>query len=173
MHKLRGLALASDFALATLASQPELIEGLQAGDGATLIQPPTLAPDNRAEWPRLLRRFRHAESTRLVWRDVIAGDPVGSILAGSTELAESCLQLGLQALEAEFAERSGVVRAADGSVQRLIVFGLGKLGGGELNFSSDIDLVYAYEHEGESDGVRALAASDYFARLGQQLAKLL
>ncbi len=173
MHKLRELARASDFALATLASQPLLIERLHADDGAAPIEPPQLTPEERAEWPRLLRRYRHAESTRLVWRDVIAGDPVGSILAGSTELAETCLRIGLDALETEFAQRSGVVRAADGSVQRLIVFGLGKLGGGELNFSSDVDLVYAYEHDGESDGVRALAASDYFARIGQQLAKLL
>ena len=173
MHKLRQLALASDFALATLTSQPALIERLQADDGKASITPPQLTPDNRTEWPRLLRRYRHAESTRLVWRDVIAGDPVGTILTGSTELAETCLRIGLDALEADFAQRSGVVRAADGSVQRLIVFGLGKLGGGELNFSSDVDLVYAYQHDGESDGARALAASDYFARLGQQLAKLL
>ena len=68
---------------------------------------------------------------------------------------------------------SASVRATDGSVQRLVVFGLGKLGGGELNFSSDVDLVYAYPQDGESDGARALAAEDYFARLGQQLAKLL
>ncbi|MEO5962423.1 MAG: bifunctional [glutamate--ammonia ligase]-adenylyl-L-tyrosine phosphorylase/[glutamate--ammonia-ligase] adenylyltransferase [Thermomonas sp.] len=173
MAKLRELALASDFALATLASQPTLIARLQADDGTASIEPPGLTPDNRAEWPRLLRRYRYAESTRLVWRDVIAGDPVGTILAGSTQLAEACLRIGLEALEADFAQRSGVVRAADGSVQRLIVFGLGKLGGGELNFSSDVDLVYAYEHDGESDGTRVLAASDYFARLGQQLAKLL
>ncbi|MDQ3038649.1 MAG: bifunctional [glutamate--ammonia ligase]-adenylyl-L-tyrosine phosphorylase/[glutamate--ammonia-ligase] adenylyltransferase [Pseudomonadota bacterium] len=173
MHALRQLASASDFALATLAQQPWLIERLHADGGAAAIEAPQLTPDNRAEWPRLLRRYRQAESTRLVWRDVIAGDPVGSILAGSTELAETCLRIGLEALEAEFSQRSGVVRALDGSPQRLIVFGLGKLGGGELNFSSDVDLVYAYEHDGESDGARALAASDYFARLGQQLAKLL
>ncbi len=173
VRKLHALAQASDFALATLARQPALVECLQADDGMAPFEPPRLGADNRAEWPRLLRRYRHAESTRLVWRDVIAGDPVGSILAGSTALAESCLQIGLDALEAEFAQRSGMVRAADGSVQRLIVFGLGKLGGGELNFSSDVDLVYAYEHDGESDGARKLAASDYFARLGQQLAKLL
>ncbi len=173
MHKLRALALASDFALATLARQPALVVSLHADDGTAVIAPPRLASDTRAEWPRLLRHYRHAESTRLVWRDVIAGDPVGSILAGSTELAETCLRIGLEALEADFAQRSGVVRASDGTVQRLIVFGLGKLGGGELNFSSDVDLVYAYELDGESDGARTLAASDYFARLGQQLAKLL
>jgi glutamate-ammonia-ligase adenylyltransferase len=173
LRKLRELALASDFALATLSSQPMLVDRLRADDGMAVIAPPRLILENRDDWPRLLRRYRHAESTRLVWRDVIAGDAVGRILRGSTELAESCLQIALKALEADFAQRFGVVRAADGSLQRLVVFGLGKLGGGELNFSSDVDLVYAYEHDGESDGVRALTASDYFARLGQQLAKLL
>ena len=173
MAKLQQLAIASDFALATLATQPGLIERLYADDGSTPSPPPALEAGNRADWPRLLRRHRQAESTRLVWRDVIAGDPVDAILAGSTALAESCLQIALAALETEFAERFGTVRDGDGHAQRLVVFGLGKLGGGELNFSSDIDLVYAYEHEGESDGARSLAASDYFARLGQQLAKLL
>ena len=100
-------------------------------------------------------------------------DDVDATLAGSTALAETCLQSALDALEAEFAQRFGMVRAADGTAQRLVVFGLGKLGGGELNFSSDVDLVYAYPQDGESDGPRALAAEDYFARLGQQLAKLL
>ena len=170
---LRKLALASDFALATLAAQPELIERLHADTGAMPVPLPVLDAGNRADWPRLLRRFRQAESTRLVWRDVIAGDAVDAILAGSTALAETCLQVALEALEGEFAQRFGNVRDVEGNPQRLVVFGLGKLGGGELNFSSDIDLVYAYEHEGESDGARSLAASDYFARLGQQLAKLL
>ena len=170
---LRKLALASDFALATLAAQPELIECLHADTGAMPVPLPVLDAGNRADWPRLLRRFRQAESTRLVWCDVIAGDAVDAILAGSTALAETCLQVALEALEGEFAQRFGNVRDVEGNPQRLVVFGLGKLGGGELNFSSDIDLVYAYEHEGESDGARSLAASDYFARLGQQLAKLL
>lgn len=173
MAKLNRLAIASDFALATLATQPGLIERLHLEDGAEPTSPPVLEATNRADWPRLLRRYRQAESTRLVWRDVIAGDAVDAILAGSTALAESCLHRALDALEAEFAQRFGNLRNAEGQVQRLVVFGLGKLGGGELNFSSDIDLVYAYEHEGESDGARALAAADYFARLGQQLAKLL
>jgi len=173
MVKLRALAIASDFALATLVAQPALLERLHADDGLAPSPPPLLEAGNRADWPRLLRRYRQAESTRLVWRDVIAGDAVDAILAGSTALAETCLQLALGALETEFAQRFGVLRDAGGRAQRLVVFGLGKLGGGELNFSSDIDLVYAYEHDGESDGARGITASDYFARLGQQLAKLL
>jgi glutamate-ammonia-ligase adenylyltransferase len=173
VDKLRRLAVASDFAMATLAAQPGLIERLHADDGATPLPLPVLAADQPDEWPRLLRRYRHAVSTVLAWRDIVAGDPVEAIIAGSTALADACLRIALEALEAGFAARYGVVRDTDGEVQRLVVFGMGKLGGGELNFSSDIDLVYAYEREGVSDGARALDAQDYFARLGQQLAKLL
>ena len=169
---LTKLATASDFAIDTLASQPALLDRLLA-DARTPLPPPVLESDQREAWPRLLRRYRHAESTRLVWRDVIDGEDVEAILAGSSALADHCLQLALTALEGEFAQRFGVVREDAGRVQRLVVFGLGKLGGCELNFSSDVDLVYAYESEGESDGARALPAQDYFARLGQQLAKLL
>ncbi|HTL15107.1 MAG TPA: bifunctional [glutamate--ammonia ligase]-adenylyl-L-tyrosine phosphorylase/[glutamate--ammonia-ligase] adenylyltransferase [Thermomonas sp.] len=175
LDKLRTLALASDFALATLATQPALLARLHEDDGAMPLPPPVLDAGNRADWARLLRRHRQAESTRLVWRDAVAGDPVEAILAGSTTLAEDCLRSALAALEAEFAGRFGQLREADGAPRRLVVFALGKLGGGELNFSSDVDLVYAYDGDGNamSDGERPLAAQDYFARLGQQLARLL
>src|SRR5690606_3930890 len=106
-------------------------------------------------------------------RDVQGLDAIADTLQGATVLAEACLGLALDALEAAFAARHGVVRDADGKVQRLVVFALGKLGGGELNFSSDVDLVYAFPRGGESDGPRPLGAEDYFARLGQQLARLL
>jgi glutamate-ammonia-ligase adenylyltransferase len=168
---LRALALASDFAIETVLRQPALLASL--ADGAAPLPSPVLSTESLADWGGMLRRHRTAGSTRLIWRDVAGLDDVDATLAGSTRLAEQCLQLALDALEGEFAQRFGQVRAADGSVQRLVVFGLGKLGGGELNFSSDVDLVYAYPHDGESDGTRSLAAEDYFARLGQQLAKLL
>ena len=171
--KLARVALASDFAIDTLLRQPELLARLTLDDGAQPLPMPELHAAPRGDWQVLLRRYRTAGSTRLVWRDVLGLDDVEATLAGSTRLAETCLQVALDALEAEFAQRYGVVRDRDGEAQRLVVFGLGKLGGGELNFSSDIDLVYAYPHDGESDGARALAAEDYFARLGQQLAKLL
>ncbi|WP_049887161.1 bifunctional [glutamate--ammonia ligase]-adenylyl-L-tyrosine phosphorylase/[glutamate--ammonia-ligase] adenylyltransferase [Xanthomonas albilineans] len=164
--------LASDFLLDTLCRQPALLAHLAQPDPAPLPLP-VLDPAQPATWPALLRRYRAAASACLVWRDVVGLDDVETTLAGSTQLAEDCLALALQALESEFAARHGVVRAADGSVQRLVVFGLGKLGGGELNFSSDVDLVYAYPQGGDSDGARPLAAEEYFARLGQRLARLL
>ena len=170
--RVSRVALASDFAIETLRRQPALLEHLAGADPGPLPAP-VLDPLQPAAWPVLLRLYRAAASTRLVWRDVLGLDDVDAILAGSTGLAEDCLRLALAAVEGEFAERHGTVRDAAGVAQRLVVFGLGKLGGGELNFSSDIDLVYAYPHDGESDGRRSLAAEDYFARLGQRLAKLL
>ena len=163
---------ASDFAAETLRRQPGLEQRLLANSSRP-IEPPDLAPDRRDQWPALLRRYRAAESTRLAWRDILGLDEVDATLAGSTALAQTCLQLALAALEEEFAARHGVIRRADGSPQRLVVFALGKLGGSELNFSSDVDLVYGYEEDGDSDGPRPLAAEQYYARLGQQLARLL
>jgi len=169
---MQTLAMVSDFAIDTLIRQPDLLSRLCA-DSTAALPVPVLDPALRQEWPAMLRRYRSAESTRLIWRDVIEGANVDEILAGSTRLAESCLRIGLEALEAEFVQRHGELRNPDGAPQRLVVFGLGKLGGGELNFSSDIDLVYGYAEEGESTGPRVVSAQDYFARLGQQLAKLL
>ncbi|PPU48122.1 bifunctional glutamine synthetase adenylyltransferase/deadenyltransferase [Xanthomonas arboricola] len=171
-RQLEQVALASEFALDTLARQPALLQHLAQPDPPPLPLP-VLDPAQPQAWSAQLRRYRSAESTRLVWRDVLDLDSVDATLAGATRLAETCLQCGLQALEQQFRDRHGQVIAEDGSVQRLVVFGLGKLGGGELNFSSDVDLVYAYPQGGQSDGARPLAAEEYFARLGQQLAKLL
>ncbi|HZF98052.1 MAG TPA: glutamine-synthetase adenylyltransferase, partial [Pseudoxanthomonas sp.] len=172
-ERVRRLLVASDFALETLCRQPNLLAAWLEDDGTRPIAPPVLEAGEAERWPTQLRRYRAAESARLVWRDVLGQAPVEEILEGAVGLAEACLQAALRALEEEFAQRHGVVRSAVGEAQRLVVFGLGKLGGGELNFSSDIDLVYAYSEGGQSDGPRPLAAEEYFARLGQRLARLL
>ncbi len=176
MERLHRLAITSDFALGVLHRDHALLRRLVADPDAPAAPPPVLDPDQAEAWPRLLRRYRTAESARLAWRDVNGLDDVEATLAGSTRLAETCLQLALSALEGEFARRHGRVRGEGddaGAEVRLVVFGLGKLGGGELNFSSDVDLVFAYAGPGTSDGPRPLPAETYFARLGQALAKLL
>ncbi|GAB3734680.1 bifunctional [glutamate--ammonia ligase]-adenylyl-L-tyrosine phosphorylase/[glutamate--ammonia-ligase] adenylyltransferase [Luteimonas pelagia] len=170
-ERLRALAVASDFALDTLVRQPGLLGRLVDDPGAMPSAPDPAMPS--PEWPSALRRWRAAASTRLVWRDLAGADAVTDTLAGSTAIAESALRAGLAHLEPGMVERHGTLRDGAGAPQRLVVFGLGKLGGAELNFSSDIDLVYGFASPGESDGRRALAAEDWCARLGQQLARLL
>ncbi|MDQ3269138.1 MAG: bifunctional [glutamate--ammonia ligase]-adenylyl-L-tyrosine phosphorylase/[glutamate--ammonia-ligase] adenylyltransferase, partial [Pseudomonadota bacterium] len=171
--RVSRVATISDFAVDTMVRQPPLLLRLLADDGHAPEPAPVLSAHNRDDWAMLLRRHRSAESTRLIWRDACGLDDVDATLAGSTRLAETCLQIALAALEGEFVQRHGIVRDSDGHPQRLVVFGLGKLGGEELNFSSDVDLVYGHERSGDSDGARPLGAEAYFTRLGQQLAKLL
>ena len=167
--KFARLALASDFAVETLVRQPELMSSLD--EPAT--QPPCLEPNREADWPGQLRRWRAAESTRLIWRDLDGTDTVEATLAGSSWIAEQALQTALRAVSGVVQSRHGVVRNAAGEPQSLVVFGLGKLGGRELNFSSDIDLIYAFAEHGDSDGSRPLDAENYFTRIGQRLAQLL
>lgn len=166
---LEALLLASDFAVDVLCRQPEGAAELRAPHIAT----PALQGLSREDAMRALRRWRALQSARLVYRDVNALDSVEQTLAGSSRIADLALQAALQWIETDFQTSFGVCRSANGEPLRLIVFGLGKLGGQELNFSSDVDLVYAYAEGGESDGARSLDAEAYFTRQGQALFKLM
>ena len=165
---LRPLAIASDFALDVLRRRPTLLPVRHLEP-----PPPALDPLQPESAMGMLRRWRAAASCALIARDVDGLDRVETTLAGSSRIAETALALALAQAEGELAPRFGRACDADGRPQRLVVFGLGKLGGGELNFSSDIDLVYAYPRRGSTDGERALDAEPYFVRLGQRLAQLL
>ncbi len=166
---LERLLLASDFAFGVLRDQPNALTAL---DGP-FPSAPILDPAMPAAWPAQLRRWRARASLRLVWRDVAGLDTVDDTLAGTSAVADTAIEVALAAVEAQIAQSHGVIRDADGNAQRLLVFGLGKLGGGELNFSSDVDLVFAYAAHGVSDGMRPLDAEAYYARIGQRLIQLL
>lgn len=177
IERLSPVFAASDFALETLCRWPDAVAGLDA-----LIDDPR-TPRQRwvAAWPAVddasamaeLRRFRRLECVRLVARDVLGLDDVPATLRALTELAEECIERALTQAEAGFVSRFGLPRGPNGTPQRLVVFGMGKLGGGELNFSSDIDLILAFPEAGASDGPRSLDNEDWFARIGQRLAQLL
>ena len=120
-----------------------------------------------------IRRYRCREAVRLIWRDVNGLDTVEETVAGSSALAESCLSSAYEFAERTLSKRHGVPRNETGERQRLVILGLGKLGGGELNFSSDIDLILAFPENGASDGTPSIANEAWFARCGQLITKLL
>ncbi|RDD82154.1 bifunctional [glutamate--ammonia ligase]-adenylyl-L-tyrosine phosphorylase/[glutamate--ammonia-ligase] adenylyltransferase [Dyella tabacisoli] len=177
-ERIRRTILASDFAFDTWLRQPQLLapqglERLRSGnDAGTRIEAVRLVADE-TESLALLRRFRHAEALRLVFRDVNGLDQLSETLAATSTLYEALLGAALGWSEQALAARYGHSRDHDGALQRMVVVGFGKLGGSELNFSSDIDLVLAYPQGGQSDGSRSLDNSEYFVRLGRQLVRLL
>jgi glutamate-ammonia-ligase adenylyltransferase len=175
---LDRVLLASDYAFESFLQAPELLgpelvrlmnDPRHADARITPFASPLSDADFRAE----LRRFRRRESIRLIWRDVNAVDQVETTLAGASVLADTCIELALRHAERQIADRHGVIRMESGEPQRLVVLALGKLGGNELNFSSDVDLVLAYEEPGTSDGTRAIDAETWYSRVSQHLISLL
>lgn len=122
---------------------------------------------------RLLRRFRRREMLRIGWRDLAGLAPTAEVLADLSRLADACVAQALRWHEQALMRRHGAPRDAAGEPVGLVVLGMGKLGGLELNYSSDIDLIFTYESEGETDGERSLANSQFFIRLGQKLIRAL
>ena len=120
-----------------------------------------------------LRRLRRRELVRIAWRDLAGLAPLGETLAELSQLADAAIAAALDFARRALEARYGVPRSASGEPQELVVLGMGKLGGRELNFSSDVDLVFLYPEPGETDGRRPVANEDYFTRLGQSLIRLL
>ena len=170
---LPRLLLASDFAFDTLRQVPGLLADLDARVHDTRPPAARWQPGDNG-FQSALRRFRRGESVRLIARDLLGLDTVADTLAGSSRLADTCIGLALDEAVKRVAARHGVIVDADGRVQPPVVFALGKLGGDELNFSSDVDLVFAYAGGGQdSDGAVPLAPDAWHARIVRQFAQLL
>jgi len=117
-----------------------------------------------------LRMLRRREMVRIAWRDLAGLADLSEVMATLSELADACVHEALDKLHAWACARYGTPRGAHSrQPQSLVVLGLGKLGGGELNFSSDIDLIFAYPEEGETAGAQVLSNHEFFIRLGQSL----
>jgi glutamate-ammonia-ligase adenylyltransferase len=120
-----------------------------------------------------LRRLRRREMVRIAWRDLTGAAPVDEVLRELSDLADAAIRAALAFAARSLEPRYGRGRSTAGEAQELVVLAMGKLGGRELNFSSDIDLVFLYPEAGETDGRRPVANEEYFTRLGQSLIRLL
>jgi glutamate-ammonia-ligase adenylyltransferase len=124
--------------------------------------------------PRLtLRRFRHREMLRIGYDDIIRGLPLEVTTLDLSDLAEACVEVACRLARARVEARHGAPSGRDGRAARFVVLGLGKLGGQELNYSSDIDLIFLYDVEGQTSGPRAVSNAEFFARMGGELVRLL
>jgi [glutamine synthetase] adenylyltransferase / [glutamine synthetase]-adenylyl-L-tyrosine phosphorylase len=120
-----------------------------------------------------LRRMRRLELVRIAWRDLAGWAPLEETLADLTHFADAAIAAACELAARPLQQRYGTPRSATGEVQPLLIVGMGKLGGGELNFSSDVDLLLLFPEHGETDGARPVSNEEYFTRLGQSLIRLL
>jgi len=120
-----------------------------------------------------LRRFRHRYLLHVLWREIAGKASLDETLLALSDLADRLLEAAAGYAERQMQERFGVVRDDAGEAVPLVILGMGKLGGHELNFSSDIDLIFLFPGGDESDGDRSLSPVEYFARMSRQIVALL
>jgi glutamate-ammonia-ligase adenylyltransferase len=129
--------------------------------------------DDDVRFMDVLRRFRRRQLVRIAWRDLDGLADVETVLGELSLLADLCIRAACRRAVAALEARHGIPRGEDGAPLELMVLGMGKLGGGELNFSSDIDLVFLFPSHGETVGPRPMEHEEYFARVGRRVAQLL
>ncbi|MCY9852915.1 bifunctional [glutamate--ammonia ligase]-adenylyl-L-tyrosine phosphorylase/[glutamate--ammonia-ligase] adenylyltransferase [Vibrio mediterranei] len=126
------------------------------------------------EGHRVLRRFRNREMTYIAWRDFTSDWSLEQSLHHLSMLAEAMIFETYQWQYKACCLEWGTPCNAEGEAQPMLIIGMGKLGGGELNFSSDIDLIFTYPENGETQGTRrSIANAQFFTRLGQRIIKAL
>jgi glutamate-ammonia-ligase adenylyltransferase len=120
-----------------------------------------------------LRKFRNLELARIAWRDLAGWDDLERSLLDLSALADGVVAAALAYAEDALAQRYGRPATGSGKSAPLLVLGMGKLGGRELNYSSDIDLVFLYPDDAQLPGREQSDLEEYFRRVAQLLIKLL
>ena len=122
-----------------------------------------------------LRKLRNRVMMRLIWRDFSRQCRAQETVQQVSLLAEFCIQTAVACAGQELRERFGQPIGADsGNVQNLVTLAMGKLGAGELNLSSDIDLIFVYPESGQTEGGRkSVSNQEYFIKVGQRVITLL
>ena len=188
-HSLAWVWSGSEFAATVCRQQPDAFLALaERGELGTVRTLDAMAAELGAaladcpdddELGRRLRRFRNLEMLRIVWAELIRSVELEPSMAALSGLAEACLRGALGVLHPAACRLWGTPTGAEsGAPQELLVLAMGKLGGGELNLSSDIDLIFAYPEAGETvpapgSAARALDNQEFFLRLARKLIRAL
>ncbi|MBA4143225.1 MAG: bifunctional [glutamate--ammonia ligase]-adenylyl-L-tyrosine phosphorylase/[glutamate--ammonia-ligase] adenylyltransferase [Nitrosospira sp.] len=170
----------SRYARHLLESQPEL-----RADLTQSLQRPFLGdemqaflnanfnvPKDEPGLERVLRSLRKRVMLRLASRDLGGLADLPEVMKTMTDLAEAAIAFALKYQQAwltapgRFGQPEG---GESGAIQQMLVIAMGKLGGGELNVSSDVDLIFVYPEDGKTTGHRSISNHDFFARLGRKL----
>ncbi|HXD86929.1 MAG TPA: bifunctional [glutamate--ammonia ligase]-adenylyl-L-tyrosine phosphorylase/[glutamate--ammonia-ligase] adenylyltransferase [Urbifossiella sp.] len=176
------LLAASQFFADTLAAYPELLEAIRSPQrrSPTVVE---LAAELRSAMDaaaddagvlRAIRRFRARHQLRIGVSDILRDRPLEEVAKELSRLADAAVEAALAFALRAAIQRSGKPMTAEGKPASLTAFAFGKLGGDELNYSSDIDLLFVYDHDGETAGKRTgLSNAEFFAEVIRTVVRLL
>ena len=173
----------SDFLSQFLIGHPELLDTLLRSDTMTPVKskeelrvelmPVLDAADGYEDVLDAVRRFRNIELIRIGINDIAEEAGLLEVCGQMTSLAELSIDVALRMSEKEVMARYGVPFLSDGSEATISVIGMGKLGGGEMNYSSDLDLIFIYSGAGETKGPKVISNQEYFAKVAQRVISFL
>ncbi|MBM3983016.1 MAG: bifunctional [glutamate--ammonia ligase]-adenylyl-L-tyrosine phosphorylase/[glutamate--ammonia-ligase] adenylyltransferase [Planctomycetes bacterium] len=122
---------------------------------------------------RAIRRFRDRHTLRIGISDVVRDRPLEEVTRELARLADACVEVALQHALRTVAARFGVPMTPDGPPAKVTALAFGKLGGDELNYSSDIDLMFVYDADGETNRRAGVTNAEFFARVVGEVVRLL
>jgi len=175
----------SEFLSKILISHPELLDSLVVRSGLSVIKTKETMQeeldvlleqsDYFEDRLNILRRYRNEEFLRIGLNDIHGKLLQGEVTSQLSLLGEACLAAAFRLAVAELQrfgrpiwQREGVTAEAN-----LAIIAMGKLGGGELNYHSDLDIIFVYDHQGYTDGEKQISNHEYFAKLAQKIISIL
>lgn len=189
---LISLFSTSQFLSRIFIQHPEILDSLVSGAHALAYKDPETLErdlaallaeaDNYEDKLEILRRFRNEEFLRLAMSDTHGKTPQGELTSQLSSLADACLKQATAIAREELIPRFGLPFCKEsGEEAGFAIVGMGKLGGMELNYHSDLDIIFIYEGEGETrpvegtepDRFKGQTNPEYFARLAQRIISVL
>lgn len=178
---LHRLLQASQFASQTLARWPEMLEPIVAAlpDTEYFAEQRLVHycqdVSSEEEFMSALRVWRNEQQVYLIWQEVLESPELPLRLTRISHVADLAITAAEDFAVDQLVKKYGLPALCpfSGEPQRLVVLGMGKLGAGELNLSSDIDLIFAYPTEGETQGERKVTHGEFFTRVGRKIIQYL
>lgn len=157
-----------------LAASGDLTRTYKTGEMALIVQRARKRARDIETLSLILRHCRTREMVRIAFRDLSGLSPLPETMRDLSRLADTCLDSALDGLYQNMAAVLGTPTNEKGKPQGLVVVGFGKLGGDELNFSSDVDLMFAFPEAGQTlGGDASVSNQEFFDRLCRRLMEVM
>ncbi len=177
IESIQRVVIASSYALNHLSRRPELLNDLAGLETFNLDDFPEIIdkvqPVELISVKKKLRQFRHLKLIQIIYLDVAKQAALRDCLRHLSDLADLLIKQALLACHKQLADKHGQPLDANGEPMQLNIIAMGKLGGRELNFSSDIDLICCYANDGELKGLGHLSYQEFFTRAVRLLSQCL
>lgn len=180
-HHLIKALFFSEYIASNLIREPSLLTDLIAGgDLYNAYEADTYSKKLKtalgkmadpSQTKAVLLQTKLVETIRIAWRDLADLAPLEEILEDLSRLADAIVQAAVDYVYTEVCAVYGQPLDQNGNIQDLIVLGMGKLGARELNFSSDIDLIFVYPEEGYTNGDRSVSNGEFFTKVCRNFTK--